>query len=453
MKNIYKIFFSILILTFVTISFGCDNIIDSLKVAFPPPGKTTTDDIQEDSSIDTENSEENNNENGTTEKPTDDEMGNSGTNGDNTGNEETDKPSIEDSNQGNSSEEENIPTDKEDIRTIETYPYTSTVNLTILGLDNESYQIEPKFIDIQSSIDEIVYIKRAFILEENTYTIGIDEKETVLIIFDIVNIDTKELISICEVELQQNQNIQKTIEIIELNTTITISGDYDKYENPKLIFMHYPQYDNFVHKIPYKITSTNMNITSKWRKDYSTPYVILINDTDNDNDYKNLHFYRKHNNDDYVISQLVQGTRESNDSTNFTANLEVINSEKLLPTLLDETQFIDSIVCMNYDQSNEESKYYRFEKKDNTCKFIIPAGTDSDGEFITCYSCKNNLEGHSGDHLWNLLQLIGIKDSTNFKLAMTNQTTELHSYIKQIITYLQDERGLTVHNIPDFLQD
>ena len=427
MKKLFQfLFFTFFIFTLTLTTFSCANIIDALKEAFPPPGKSGE-------NIQDENTE--------TEKPNDvvdDEQDK---------NPETEKPNTDGNHQGSNSG------GSDTLKPVESYPYKSTVNFTITGLDEGTYFIEPKFPDPDSSNENIIFKKRAFTQDDKSYTFGIDANELLYIVFDFIDINTKEVIMKHCVELKQEQTLEEVLNIIEFNTTVNVSGAYNNYDNPKLLFQVFPKWDNFPLQKFYDVTTQPINISIKWAEEYAVPYLVIFNDTDNDNDYKNLYFNRDHNNDDYAISNLVHGMREPDNSTEFAFNLEIFDSATLLPSLLDESQFIEIINPAEYNSSDETTKHYRFEKIDSRWTFLIPAGIGSDGEFITCYFCENNLEGHSGYHLWNLLNTIGILHDEEFKNAQRNQTTEWHDYFKQIIAYLQDEKGLTVYNIPDFLQN
>jgi len=420
MKKLFQfLFFTFFIFTLTLTTFSCANIIDALKEAFPPPGKSGE-------NIQNENTEPN--------KPNDvvdDEQDK---------NPETEKPNTDGNNQGGNSG------GSDTLKPVESYPYKSTVNFTITGLVEGTYFIEPKFPDPPGSSENNTFKERTFTQNDKSYTFGIDENELLYIVFDFIDINTKEVIMRHWVELKQEQTIEEVLNIIEFNTTVNILGDYSNYDNPKLLFQVIPRFDDFPLQKIYDVTSQPINISMKWTEEYFM-YIIIFNDTDNDNDYKNLHFNRDNNNDDYAISNLVQYWGTSN-STEFTF-LEIFDSATLLPSLLDESQFIEVINPVEY----ETTKHYCFEQRNSRWTFLIPAGIGSDGEFITCYFCENNLGEHSGDHLWNLFNIIGIPLDEEFKNAERNQTTEWHDYFKQIIAYLQDEKGLTVYNIPDFLKN
>lgn len=410
MKKLFQLlFFTFFIFTLTLTTFSCANIIDALKEAFPPPGKS----------------------------------------GENIQNENTEpeKPNTDGNNQGGNSG------GSDTLKPVESYPYKSTVNITITGLDEGTYFIEPLFFDTASTIENIISYEKSFNKTDNSYTFGLEENETLIVVFDFKDMNTKKTITQDYVELQPNQILEKKIEIIDYNTSVNIVGDYGKYNNPKFLILDPYEWDIGTPKKVYNINSNTFTVSTKCIKEYGLPYFVLFNDTDNDNDYRNFYTSRISNNDDYSISNKLIGVRETEDSTNLTVNLEIFDSATLLPSLLDESQFIKIIHPVEYNPSDETTKHYRFEKTKSRWTFLIPAGTGSDGEFITCYFCENNLGGHSGDHLWNLLNTIGILHDEEFKNAERNQTTEWHNYIKQIITYLQDEKGLTVNNIPDFLQD
>ena len=471
MKNIYKTFFTILILTFTTISFSCDNIIDSLKVAFPPPGKTATDDIQEDSSIDTENSEENNPENGTTEKPTDDEMENLGTNGDNIGNEETpEDDKNEDISNGNTGNEETPKDDSNEdisngnIGNEETPKDDNNEDISNGNTGNET--LEPEDPIIISPIEsgkaglklsligensDIYYLEcrnenTGEILEQqdNLFIYQTTNDKEIEIRINLINKETNEYFTSTFTTIKDGELKEEIVRIEKYNVEIEVNGDYSKYENPKiLVNPHGALSDTSEFKI-YPITEKNITVYYITSNHGGPTNFILINDTDNDNTFD----FRMYDGEDYYISNetnaIVKNGNTKNAMVSLTA-LETIN-------LLDQSQII-KVSSIDYDTTDENTKYYRFiQNTNNSWTFIIPNGIGSDGEFITCYYCENNSEGHNGDHFWNLLNIMGI-NGDDLYFHFVNQTTEWHSYIKQIIDYLQDERGLTVYNIPDFLQD
>lgn len=458
MKNIYKIFFSILILTFVTISFSCDNIIDSLKVAFPPPGKTTTDDIQEDSSIDIENSGENNPENGTTEKPTDDEMGNSGTNGDNTENEETpEDDSNEDISNGNTGNEETPKDDNnendnnEDISNGNTGNETlepedpiiispiesgkAGLKLSLIGENSDIYYLECRNENTGEILEQ----------QDNLFIYQTTNDKEIEIRINLINKETNEYFTCTFTTIKDGELKEEIVRIEKYNVEIEVNGDYSKYENPKiLVNPHGVLSDTSEFKI-YPITEKNITVYYITSNHGGPTKFALINDTDNNNVVE----LRNMNGEDYYISNVTEAILINDNTKDAKVSFTVLESI----SLLDKTQIIKYLTD-DYNTSDENTKHFRFiQEEDNTWTFIIPAGTDSDGEFLSCYYCENNLEGHNDGHLSNLFNAMGIEYDEEFHFAMTNQTTELHSYIKQIIDYLQDERGLTVYNIPDFLQD
>ena len=421
MKNIYKIFFSILILTFVTISFSCDNIIDSLKVAFPPPGKTTTDDIQEDSSIDTENSEENNPENGTTEKPSDDEMGNSGTNGDNTENEETpEDDSNEDISNGNTGNETLEPEDPVIITPIESGK--AGLKLSLIGENSDLYYLECSNQNTGEILEQ----------QDNLFMYQTTNDKEIKIRIRLLNKETDEYFTTTFTTIKDGELKEEIVRIAKYNVEVTINGDYSKYENPKIAVNPYQGRSDKGEFDIYNITEKNITVYYITSNHGGPTNFMLVNDTNNNNELE----LRLWDGEDYHISYTAYSKLKYNNTNDAKVSITPLASINLL----DKSQII-KVTTIDYDTTDENTKYFRFiQNTNNTWTFIIPNGIASDGEFI------------DGD-FWILLDFIRIERNQQFIFAQDNQTTEWHSYIKQIIDYLQDERGLTVYNIPDFLQD
>ena len=410
MKKLFQLlFFTFFIFTLTLTTFSCANIIDALKEAFPPPGKSGE-------NIQDENTEP--------EKPNDvvdDEQDE---------NTEPEKPNTDGNNQGSSSGD-NTGNKYETITKIASG--NASININLTGINSDLYYVLCEGTE------------KPYSQQENLFMFDTVENEEFEVRLSLYRKDNNEYFTSTFSTLKDGEQKDVIVEIAKYNVEVVINGDYSKYENPKISVNPIRSCSDVSEFSAYDINEKNITVFYITSNHGVPTSFILFNDIDNDDTI----IYRDWNGNDYDLSLRTSATYKDNNTMDAIVSLDILESINLL----DESQIILG-ETVEYTPSDETTKYFRFEQRSDTkWTFIVPAGTGSDGDFITCYFCENNLEGHSGDHLWNLLNTIGILHDEEFKNAERNQTTEWHNYVKQLITYLQYEKGLTVYNIPDFLQN
>ena len=426
MKKLFQfLFFTFFIFTLTLTTFSCANIIDALKEAFPPPGKSGENIQDENTEPEKPNDVVDNEQdkNPETEKPNDvvdDEQDE---------NTEPEKPNTDGNNQGSSSGD-NTGNKYETITKIASG--NAGININLTGINSDLYYVLCEGTE------------KPYSQQENLFMFDTVENEEFEVRLSLYRKDNNEYFTSTFSTLKDGEQKDVIVEIAKYNVEVVINGDYSKYENPKISVNPIREQSDRGEFDIYNINEKNITVFYITSNHGVPTSFILFNDIDNDDTI----IYRDWNGNDYDLSLRTSATYKDNNTMDAIVSLDILESINLL----DESQIILG-ETVEYNPSDETTKHYRFEKIDSRWTFLIPAGAGSDGEFITCYKCENNLEGHSGDHLWNLLYTIGILHDEEFKNAERNQTTEWHNYIKQIIAYLQDEKGLTVNNIPDFLQD
>lgn len=100
-----------------------------------------------------------------------------------------------------------------------------------------------------------------------------------------------------------------------------------------------------------------------------------------------------------------------------------------------------------------DTQHYRFEIDSSTKRliFFIPLGKGTDGGFIQCFQCETNpprSAWHTGEHLWNLFNLVYAGDSAKRSRVMSNwsnQTGEWKQNIRDAVRYLEGAKGFTVY--------
>ena len=345
-------------------------------------------------------------------------------------NNNVDNPSTNEGNQGNTSDS-NTENKYETITKIESGNAVINVNLT--GINSDLYYVLCEGTE------------KPYSQQENLFMFDTVENEEFEVRLSLYRKDNNEYFTSTFSTLKDGEQKDVIVEIAKYNVEVVINGDYSKYENPKISVNPIRNASDIGEFSIYNINEKNITVFYITSNHEEPTNFILFNDIDDDDTI----IYRDWNGNDYDLSLRTSATYKDNNTMDAIVSLDILESINLL----NESQMILS-EAVDYNPSDETTKYFRFEQRSDTrWTFLIPAGAGSDGEFITCYFCENNLEGHSGDHLWNLLNIIGISHNEEFDFAQRNQTTEWHNYIKQIITYLQDEKGLTVQNIHDFLQD
>jgi hypothetical protein len=122
------------------------------------------------------------------------------------------------------------------------------------------------------------------------------------------------------------------------------------------------------------------------------------------------------------------------------------------PQILPEGEKIEmGIGAASYYPSDLLHYRFVFDSSQNKVIFVMPVGIGTDGGFITCYQCETDpprSSWHSGDHLWNLFNIIYAGDSEKRNRVMNNysqQLVEFKQNIKDIVTYLEDTKGFTVY--------
>ena len=427
MKKLFQfLFFTFFIFTLTLTTFSCANIIDALKEAFPPPGKSGE-------NIQNENTEPNKpndvvddeqDKNPETEKPNDvvdDEQDE---------NTEPEKPNTDGNNQGSSSGD-NTGNKYETITKIASG--NAGININLTGINSDLYYVLCEGTE------------KPYSQQENLFMFDTVENEEFEVRLSLYRKDNNEYFTSTFSTLKDGEQKDVIVEIAKYNVEVVINGDYSKYENPKISVNPIREQSDRGEFDIYNINEKNITVFYITSNHGVPTSFILFNDIDNDDTI----IYRDWNGNDYDLSLRTSATYKDNNTMDAIVSLDILESINLL----DESQII-LYMGVEYNPSDETTKYFRFEQRSDTkWTFIVPIGMGSDGEFITCYFCENNLGEHSSDHLWNLLKTIGVSPNREFYFELRNQTTEWYNYIKQIIAYLQDEKGLTVNNIPDFLQD
>lgn len=342
-------------------------------------------------------------------------------------NNNVDNPSTNEGNQGNTS--------GEDEGSSETPEGKAKLKLTLTGENADLYYLECKSEKTGILLEQ----------EDGLFVHTTTENEEITVRIMLMKKENNECYTSTFTTIKDGELKEEIVEIAKYNVEVVINGDYSKYENPKISVNPIGSCSDVSEFSAYDINEKNITVFYITSNHVGPTGFVLFNDTENDN----VEVSRLYNGTDYDLSFITSATYKDNNTMDAIVSLDILESINLL----DESQIILG-ETVEYTPSDETTKYFRFEQRsDSKWTFIVPIGTGSDGDFITCYFCENNLEGHNGDHLWNLLNIIGISHNEEFDFAQRNQTTEWHNYIKQIITYLQDEKGLTVQNIPDFLQD
>lgn len=77
---------------------------------------------------------------------------------------------------------------------------------------------------------------------------------------------------------------------------------------------------------------------------------------------------------------------------------------------------------------------------------LLPEGSGTDGDFITCSGCPDG--SHSGDHLWELFNLVYAGNSTMRNGVNQNYSTQLVEWkqnVKDLVAYLENTKSFTVY--------
>ena len=342
-------------------------------------------------------------------------------------NNNVDNPSTNEGNQGNTS--------GEDEGSSETPEGKAKLKLTLTGENADLYYLECKSEKTGILLEQ----------EDGLFVHTTTENEEITVRIMLMKKENNECYTNTFTTIKDGELKEEIVEIAKYNVEVVINGDYSKYENPKISVNPIGSCSDVSEFSAYDINEKNITVFYITSNHVEPTGFVLFNDTENDN----VEVSRLYNGTDYDLSFITSATYKDNNTMDAIVSLDILESINLL----DESQIILG-ETVEYTPSDETTKYFRFEQRSDTkWTFIVPAGTGSDGEFITCYFCENNLEGHNNDHLFNFFNIIRSFNVEEFDFAQRNQTTEWHNYIKQIITYLQDEKGLTVQNIPDFLQD
>ena len=413
MKKLFQfLFFTFFIFTLTLTTFSCANIIDALKEAFPPPGKSGE-------NIQDENTEPN--------KPNDvvdDEQDE---------NTEPEKPNTDGNNQGSSSGD-NTGNKYETITKIASG--NASININLTGINSDLYYVLCEGTE------------KPYSQQENLFMFDTVENEEFEVRLSLYRKDNNEYFTSTFSTLKDGEQKDVIVEIAKYNVEVVINGDYSKYENPKIVVNPHKSCSDVGELSVYNINEKNITVFYITSNNEGPTSFILFNDVDNDNIQTYRYFVE--NSNDYELSLSTRATYKDNNTMDAIVSIDIVDSINLL----DKSQIIlDEPI--KYNPADETTKYFRFVQNENSSwKFIIPEGTGSDGEFIV-YPV-----GFEGDYFGILANEIGIFNlyeldilRRKFNFAQWNQTTEWHNYIKQIIAYLQDEKGLTVNNIPDFLQD
>ena len=339
-------------------------------------------------------------------------------------NNNVDNPST---NEGNTS--------GEDEGSSETPEGKAKLKLTLTGENADLYYLECKSEKTGILLEQ----------EDGLFVHTTTENEEITVRIMLMKKENNECYTSTFTTIKDGELKEEIVEIAKYNVEVVINGDYSKYENPKISVNPIGSCSDVSEFSAYDINEKNITVFYITSNHVGPTGFVLFNDTENDN----FEVSRLYNGTDYDLSFITSATYKDNNTMDSIVSLDILESINLL----DESQMILG-EAVDYNPSDETTKYFRFEQRSDTkWTFIVPAGTGSDGEFITCYFCENNLEGHNNDHLFNLFNIIRSFNVEEFDFAQRNQTTEWHNYIKQIIDYLQDEKGLTVQNIPDFLQE
>ena len=342
-------------------------------------------------------------------------------------NNNVDNPSTNEGNQGNTS--------GEDEGSSETPEGKAKLKLTLTGENADLYYLECKSEKTGILLEQ----------EDGLFVHTTTENEEITVRIMLMKKENNECYTSTFTTIKDGELREEIVEIAKYNVEVVINGDYSKYENPKISVNPIGSCSDVSEFSAYDINEKNITVFYITSNHVGPTGFVLFNDTENDN----VEVSRLYNGTDYDLSFITSATYKDNNTMDAIVSLDILESINLL----DESQIILG-ETVEYTPSDETTKYFRFEQRsDSKWTFIVPAGTGSDGDFITCYFCENNLEGHNGDHLSKFFNIIRNSNVEEFDFAQRNQTTEWHNYIKQIITYLQDEKGLTVQNIPDFLQD
>ena len=345
----------------------------------------------------------------------------------NDNNDNIDKPSTNEGNQGNTS--------GEDEGSSETPEGKAKLKLTLTGENADLYYLECKSEKTGILLEQ----------EDGLFVHTTTENEEITVRIMLMKKENNECYTSTFTTIKDGELKEEIVEIAKYNVEVVINGDYSKYENPKISVNPIGSCSDVSEFSAYDINEKNITVFYITSNHVGPTGFVLFNDTENDN----VEVSRLYNGTDYDLSFITSATYKDNNTMDAIVSLDILESINLL----DESQIILG-ETVEYTPSDETTKYFRFEQRsDSKWTFIVPIGTGSDGDFITCYFCENNLEGHNGDHLSKFFNIIRNSNVEEFDFAQRNQTTEWHNYIKQIITYLQDEKGLTVQNIPDFLQD
>ena len=427
MKKLFQfLFFTFFIFTLTLTTLSCANIIDALKEAFPPPGKSG-ENIQDEN---TEPEKPNDVVDNEQDKNTETEKPNDVVDDEQDENTEPEKPNTDGNNQGSSSGD-NTGNKYETITKIASG--NAGININLTGINSDLYYVLCDGTE------------KTYMQQENLFMFDTVENEEFEVRLSLYRKDNNEYFTSTFSTLKDGEQKDVIVEIAKYNVEVVINGDYSKYENPKISVNSIRNASDIGEFSIYNINEKNITVFYITSNHEEPTNFILFNDIDDDN----IKTYRSLNGTDYELTLRTSATYKDNNTMDAIVSLDILESINLL----NESQIILG-EAVDYNPSDETTKYFRFEQRSDTkWTFIVPAGTGSDGEFITCYFCENNLEGHNNDHLFNLFNIIRSFNVEEFDFAQRNQTTEWHNYIKQIIDYLQDEKGLTVQNIPDFLQD
>jgi hypothetical protein len=128
------------------------------------------------------------------------------------------------------------------------------------------------------------------------------------------------------------------------------------------------------------------------------------------------------------------------------------------PQILPEDQKLDFSTDLA-SRYPADTLHYRFFRDPNSLRlmFLLPTGAGTDGAFITCYQCEVDparSPWHSGDHLWNLVNIIYAGDPDKRLRVSENmqwQLVEWKQNIKDVVAYLEGTMGLTIYgteNLP-----
>lgn len=342
-------------------------------------------------------------------------------------NNNVDNPSTNEGNQGNTSGDNEGSSGTPEGK--------AKLKLTLTGENADLYYLECRSEKTGILLEQ----------EDGLFVHTTTENEEITVRIMLMKKENNECYTSTFTTIKDGELKEEIVEIAKYNVEVVINGDYSKYENPKISVNPIGSCSDVSEFSAYDINEKNITVFYITSNHVGPTGFVLFNDTENDN----FEVSRLYNGTDYDLSFITSATYKDNNTMDAIVSLDILESINLL----DESQIILG-KTVEYTPSDETTKYFRFEQRsDSKWTFIVPIGTGSDGDFITCYFCENNLEGHNGDHLSKFFNIIRNSNVEEFDFAQRNQTTEWHNYIKQIIAYLQDEKGLTVNNIPDFLQN